>query len=48
MSRWNHVSENVRGQKDIRAMLLIKRTVKLIVAAIAVGFFAGSGKMILF
>ena len=44
----NHVSEVVRVQRDIRAMLLINATDMLIVAGKALGFFKGSGKVIPF
>ena len=46
-SCWKHVPKIVRVQKDITAKLLINRTVKLIVAANALGFFTGSGIVIL-
>ena len=47
-SCWKHVPEIVRVQNDIRAMLLINRTVKSIVAAKTLGFFTGSGNVFLF
>ena len=44
----NHVPEIVRVQKDIRAMLLINRTVMSIVDRNALGLFTGSGNVIRF
>ena len=47
-SCWYHVPKIVRVQKDIGAKVHINRTIMLIVAGNALGFFTGSGKLIPF
>ena len=47
-SCWNHVPENVRVRRSIRAMMLMNRTVWLIVTGNALGFFKESGSVISF